>query len=40
MYMIYRARDRVAQKNVQAGTARPMDIDNHDTDNEDGGGIF
>jgi hypothetical protein len=27
-------------KNVQPGTARPMDIDNHDTDSEDGGGTF
>jgi hypothetical protein len=25
-------------KNVQPGTTRPMDIDNHDTDGEDGGG--
>jgi hypothetical protein len=27
-------------KNVQPGTARHMDIDNHDTDSEDGGGTF
>jgi hypothetical protein len=27
-------------KNVQPGTARPVDIDNHDTDSEDAGGTF